>query len=41
VPDGRKLVATLSSHHYLLMTGHRRAEIETVCQLYGLAVETI
>jgi len=41
VPDGRKLVSTLSSHHYMLMTGHRRAEIETVGQLFGIAVEAI
>lgn len=41
VPDGRKLVSTLSSHHYMLMQGHRRAEIETVAQLFGIAVEAM
>ena len=41
VPDGRKLVATLSSHHQLLMTGHRRSEIETLGQLFGLEVKVM
>lgn len=39
VPDGRNLVNTLSSHHYLLMTGHHLADIEMVGQLFDIAIE--
>ena len=41
VPDGRHLVNTLSSHHYLLMTGHNLADIEMVGQLFGIEIEKL
>jgi hypothetical protein len=41
VPDGHKLVTTLSSHHYLLMTGHNLNGIETVAKIFDLEIETI
>ena len=41
IADGHKLVRNVSSHHYLLMTGHQRADIELLGQLFGLGVEVI
>jgi hypothetical protein len=38
VRDGRKLMDSLSSHHYLLLTGHNSAGIRLVAQVYGLEV---
>jgi len=38
VRDGRSLMGELASHHYLLMTGHQRADVELVAKLYGLEV---
>ncbi len=41
VPDGRHMLNTLSSHHYLLMAGHHLADIEMVCQLFGIEIERL
>jgi len=41
VHDGKKLVNTISSHHYLLMTGHNQADIEMVAKVFDLAVDAI
>lgn len=41
VPDGQRLMRMLSSHHYLLMTGHNLANIRLLSQLFGLSVEVI
>jgi len=41
VPDGHRLMNTLSSHHYLLMTGHNLVDIRTISKVFGLAVELI
>jgi hypothetical protein len=41
VPNGRHLVNTLSSHHYLLMTGHNLADVEMVGQLFDIKIEEI
>ncbi|MFZ1399301.1 MAG: hypothetical protein WAS33_20515, partial [Candidatus Promineifilaceae bacterium] len=41
VPDGRHMVNTLSSHHYLLMSGHHLADIEMLAQLFGMVVEKL
>jgi L-fucose isomerase-like protein len=41
VSDGDKLMNTLSSHHYLLMTGHHRIDIELLGKIFGLEVEVI
>ena len=36
VRDGRKLISNLWSHHYILMTGHNLAGIETICRVFDL-----
>jgi hypothetical protein len=41
VPDGQRLMAMLSSHHYLLLTGHNLANIRLLSKLFGLSVEVI
>jgi L-fucose isomerase-like protein len=41
VPDGRKLMNALSSHHYLLMTGHNLADITMLSRVFDLEVEEI
>jgi hypothetical protein len=38
VPDGRKLIEGLFSHHYVIMSGHRREEIELMGKIFGLEV---
>lgn len=39
VPDGRKFVNNLASHHYLLLTGHHLADIELLARVFELEVE--
>jgi hypothetical protein len=41
VPDGRRMLSTLESHHYLLLSGHLRAEIELVAAVFGWQVQII
>ena len=41
VSDGHKLVSSLASHHYLILTGHRLAEINQLAQVFGWQVEAI
>jgi hypothetical protein len=41
VPDGHKLMNRLASHHYLLMTGHNRADIQMVSSVFGLQVDVL
>jgi len=41
IGDGQKLLDTVSSHHYLLMTGHHLADIRMVSKLFELEVEEI
>lgn len=41
VRDGHKLMNSLASHHYLLMTGHNLREIRWVGKVFGLRVEEI
>lgn len=41
VSNGRYMVDNLSSHHYLLMTGHHLADIEMLAQLFGMTVERL
>ncbi len=41
VSDGHKLVSSLTSHHYLILTGHRLAEIRQIAQVFGWQVESI
>ena len=41
VSDVQKLMHTLYSHHYCLMTGHRRGEIEMLSRVFDLELEEI
>lgn len=41
IPDGRKLMSSLASHHYLLTVGHNLADIEMLAKIFGLSVEVI
>ena len=41
ISDGQKLLDTVSSHHYLLMTGHNLADIRMLSKLFELEVEEI
>jgi L-fucose isomerase-like protein len=41
IADGHRLVNRVSSHHYLLMSGHQRSDIEMLGQLFDLNVEAI
>jgi len=41
VNDGHQLVSSLSSHHYLILTGHRLPEIRQIAQVFGWKVEAI
>jgi hypothetical protein len=41
ISNGQKLLDTVSSHHYLLMTGHNLADIKMLSKLFDLEVEEI
>ena len=41
VSDGHQLVSSLTSHHYLILVGHRLAEIRQIAQVFGWNVEVI
>ena len=41
ISDGQKLLDTVSSHHYLLMTGHNLIDIKMLSKLFDLEVEEI
>jgi len=41
VRDGRKLMRSLASHHYLLLVGHHRADLQFLGQVFGLTVEEV
>jgi hypothetical protein len=41
VADGHRLLTRLSSHHYLLMTGHQRIDLETIAPVFRLELEII
>ncbi len=41
VKDGRKLANKLSSHHYLLMTGHNLHDIRGISKIFGFGVEEV
>jgi L-fucose isomerase-like protein len=41
VADGHKLMRTLTSHHYLLTTGHNLTGLLSVARVFDLEVETI
>lgn len=39
VSDGRRVLRSLASHHYLILTGHRLAEIHQIAPVFGWRVE--
>lgn len=41
VPDGRRMMNNLDSHHYIFLPGHHLPEIEMVAKVFGMTVETI
>ncbi len=41
IKDGHRLMRTLSSHHYLLMTGHNLADIHMITNIFNLNVDAI
>jgi hypothetical protein len=41
VPDGKKLVNDLVSHHYIITTGHNLNELEMVSKVFGMESITI
>ena len=41
VRDGRKLMDSLCSHHYLLTTGRNLADIQLIAKVFGLQIEAI
>ncbi len=41
IADGYKLVSNVSSHHYLLMTGHQLADINMLGQIFNLEIDVI
>jgi hypothetical protein len=41
VGNGHRLLSSFTSHHYLLMTGHRLSEIELVAKVFNLNVEIL
>jgi hypothetical protein len=41
VPDGRRLMRMLDSHHYLLLSGHLRAEIELIAQVFDWEMQFV
>lgn len=41
VPDGHRFMERLSSHHYLLLTGHHRGAIDMLAKILDLQIEVI
>ena len=41
VPDGHRFMERLSSHHYLLLTGHHRSAIDMLAKVFDLRIEVI
>lgn len=41
VNDGHRLMTRLSSHHYLLMTGKQRADLETIAPIFALDLDIL
>ena len=41
VRDGHELVSSLTSHHYLILTGHRLAEIRQIAKVLDFKVEAL
>lgn len=41
VRDGHRLMSALASHHYLLLVGHHRVDINFLGKVFGLTIEEI
>ncbi len=41
IRDGHRLMTKLASHHYVLMTGHQFANIETIAPIFAMKAESI
>ncbi|KAA3644701.1 MAG: hypothetical protein DWQ07_14920 [Chloroflexi bacterium] len=41
VSDGHQLVSSLTSHHYLILTGHRLAEIRQIARVFDFEIEAL
>jgi L-fucose isomerase-like protein len=41
IRDGRAFVESVSSHHYLLMTGHNLTDIKNLAKIFELEVDII
>jgi L-fucose isomerase-like protein len=41
IPDGNRLLKMMASHHYLLLTGHNRVDIELVAQVFDFTVQEV
>jgi hypothetical protein len=41
IADGHKLMNRLASHHYLLMTGRQRVNIQMIAPIFGLKVDVL
>ena len=41
IRDGHRLMSSLSSHHYLLMTGHNLVDIQMLSRVFDLQVEEV
>jgi hypothetical protein len=41
VRDGHRFMQTLASHHYILMSARRLAEIEMIAPIFGVTVENL
>ena len=41
IADGHKLVRDVSSHHYLLMSGHHLPDIQILGQIFNLGIDVI
>ena len=39
IPDGRKLMDSLASHHYLVLAGHQLGDIRFLGKVFGLEIE--
>jgi hypothetical protein len=41
VADGHRLMQNISSHHYLLTTGHNRADIQMIASIFDLRLDAL
>lgn len=41
VRDGHQLISSLTSHHYLILTGHRLADIRQIARVFNFNIEVL